>query len=172
MSLKEPFLFQSYRTWSRTTLSSIRSTLNSLDNGRCSFIFTTLLTHITALQSPQKTCFCSSVNFHLPIQPWLHYKNILASPNNNSTPFLSASAIFHLPIFGYNYFNNQHKKVFSLRQSFSQFRLWQGTRKLGSLVRTETFLISTFFLKVRTVIPGIIITDFLSLMLKILVHCR
>ena len=29
-------------------------------------------------------------------------------------------------------------KIFSLPQPFSQFRLYQGTRELGSLVRTET----------------------------------
>ena len=46
------------------------------------------------------------------------------------------------------------------------------TRELGSLVRTDTVLISPFFLKVRTVITGLSITDFLSLRLRELVYYR
>ena len=46
------------------------------------------------------------------------------------------------------------------------------TRELGSLVRTDTVLISPFFLKVRTVIAGLSITDFLSLSLRKLVYYK
>ena len=50
-------------------------------------------------------------------------------------------------------------KILSLPYPFSQFRLREGTRKLGSLMRTDTVLISISFLKVCTVITGLTTTD-------------
>ena len=44
----------------------------------------------------------------------------------SNTPFLNTSAVFHLPIFAYNYSSNLHQKIFSLLQPFSKFRLHQG----------------------------------------------
>ena len=55
-----------------------------------------------------------------------------------------------------------HQKIFFLSQPFIQFRLRQGTKKIGSLVRNDTVLIFPFLLKVWTVITGLTITDFLS----------
>ena len=98
------------------------------------------------LQYPPKNRSSTSVNFHLPIPPLLVHKIILTISTN--IPFFSASAVFHLPLFAYNHPNNPHQKIFSLPQPFRQFRLRQGTRELGSLVRTATVLISSFFLKV------------------------
>ena len=60
-------------------------------------------------------------------------------------------------------------KVFSLPQPFSQFRLRRGTSEQSSLVRTDTVLISFFFLKLQ---KGITVTDSLSLRLRKLVYCR
>ena len=54
----------------------------------------------------------------------------------------------------------------------SQFRLDQGTRDLGNLVRTDTVLISPFFLKVWTAMTGLTITDSSLLRLRKLVYCR
>ena len=56
-------------------------------------------------------------------------------------------------------------------QTFCQFRLRQGTRELWSIVRTDTVLISPFFLKVWTVIAGLTHnTDSLSIRLKKLIY--
>ena len=63
-------------------------------------------------------------------------------------------------------------KIFSLSQSFSQFRLREGTRELGSLMRNDTVLISPFFLKVWTVIAGFATTNSLLSRLRKLVYCR
>ena len=63
-------------------------------------------------------------------------------------------------------------KMFSLPQTFFQFRLCQGTSELGSLARTGTVLISLFFLKVWQVIAGLTITDSLLLRLRKLLYNR
>ena len=94
------------------------------------------------LQSLPRNSSSSSVNFHFFISPLLVYKIILTTPTN--TLFLYNSAMFHLPPFAYNHPNNLHQK-------FRQFRLCQGTRELGSIVRTDTVLIPPFFLKLWTV---------------------
>ena len=62
------------------------------------------------LQSLPKICFSTWVNFHLPVAPLLFHKIILAI--TTKTPFLYTSAIFHLPVFVYNYSNNLHQKNF------------------------------------------------------------
>ena len=69
-----------------------------------------------------------------------------------------------LPLYFRNFSppNNLHQKIFFLSQPFIQFRLRQGTKKIGSLVRNDTVLIFPFLLKVWTVITGLTITDFLS----------
>ena len=60
-------------------------------------------------------------------------------------------------------------EIFSLPQSFSQFRLHERTRKLGSLWWIDTLLIFPFFLRVWT---GLTTTDSLSPGLIKLVRCR
>ena len=142
--------------------------LNYLQNGRFSFILTVLLVHTTTPTISIKKCSFFSVNFHLPIPPILVRKIILTIPTK--TLFLYTSAIFHLPTFGYNHPNNQHQKYFPYLSC--QLRLRQGTREPGNLVRTDTVLISIFFLKIWTMITEPRITDSLSLSLTKLVYCR
>ena len=62
-------------------------------------------------------------------------------------------------------------KMFYLPQSFRQFRLRQQTRELGSLLRTDTVLISLFFVQVWAVITGLTITNSLSHRFRKFIHC-
>ena len=64
--------------------------LNSLENGRCSFIFTTL--YLPPLQSPPKIISSISVNFPLPTSPLFVHKIILAIQTN--TPFYYSTTVF------------------------------------------------------------------------------
>ena len=102
------------------------------------------------LQSLPRISSSSSVNFHFPISPLLAYKIILTIPTN--TLFLYNSANFSPPSFCVQPSKQSTPKIFSLPQKFCQFRLRQGIRELGSIVKTDTVLISPFFLKVWTVI--------------------
>ena len=138
----------------------MQSILNFLQYGMYFFIFTTLLVHATnafsqpylrmqpTLQSPPKIRSSTSFNSHLPIPP------LLTIPTNNS--FLYTSAISHLPLFSYNHLNNLHQKYFptSTMEPGSLVR-----RLVGTSVRTDTVLISPFYLKVWTVITGLTITE-------------
>ena len=112
------------------------------------------------LQSPPKNRSSTSINFHLPVPPLFVHKIILTIPT--SIPFLCTSAIFHLPLFAYNHPAISTKNI-SLNQLFRQFRLCPGASGLASVLRTDTVLISSFFLQVWTVITRLIITDSLSL---------
>ena len=105
--------------------------------------------------------------FSPPIPPLLVHK--IALTISTSNPFVCTSAIFHLPFF-VQPSQQSTPKIFSLPQPFFQFMLRQGTRELGSLVRTDTVLISPFFLELWTVITGLTITDSLSLILRKLVY--
>ena len=127
--------------------------LNYLQNGRCYFIFTTLLGLCIQppLQYPPKISSSTSVNFHIPIPPFLVHKIIITIPT--ITPFLYFSAIF--PLFFLCKPSQQSiPKLLSLSQPLSQFGLHQGTKELGSLVTTGTVLIFPFFLRLWTVITG------------------
>ena len=117
--------------------------LSHLKSDRCSFIFTTILVHAITSTISTKNLLLYLSQF----SPFLLFnKIILKIPTN--TPFLHTSSIFHLPIFVYNHLNNLHTNFFSLPQQFIQFKSRQGARKFGSLVRTNTVLISPSFLKV------------------------
>ena len=96
------------RQRSTATLSSIQNMLHSLQNGRCSFIFITLLVQTTILKFTLKIRSSTPVNFYLHIPPLLVHKIILTI----ITPFPYTSAIFYLPIFAYNHPNNLHRKHF------------------------------------------------------------
>ena len=104
----------------------------------------------------------NSDNLHLPIPPLFVRKIILTI--STKAPFLYTSATFYLPTI--------YTKNFSLLQSFSQCRLRQRTRELESRMRTNTVLISIFFIKVWKVITGLKTTDSLLLRLRKLVYCR
>ena len=115
------------------------------------------------LQSPPKIFSSTLVNFHLPIPPLLFNKIILTTSTN--TPFIYATAIFHLPIFGYNHPSNLHQKYFPYHSNLANSNCVKGQESYG-------VLISPLFLKVWTVMTGLTITDSLLLRLKKLVHCR
>ena len=63
-------------------------------------------------------------------------------------------------------------KVFSLPQLFSQYRLCQRTNEQGSLVRTDSVLISPLFLELWTGKAGLTITDSLLQKLRKLMYYR
>ena len=138
LSLLEPVLLQGKITWSTATLYSIQSMLNSLENGRCSFIFTSLVVHTTPIISTKNT-FLYFSQFSSPYSTLTCSQNHPYKPTN--TPFLYISAIFHLPFFAYNHLH------FLPPHPFSQLRVRQGTMEPGSLVRTGTVLISLLFRK-------------------------
>ena len=108
------------------------------------------------LQSPPKIHFSTSLNFYLPIPLLLIPKIILAIPTK--TYFLYTRQFFTSLLLRTTS-QQSTPKILSLPYPFSQFRLREGTRKLGSLMRTDTVLISIFFLKVCTVITGLTTTD-------------
>ena len=109
----------------------------------------------TPLQYPPKITSSTSVSFHISIPPLLVYKIILINPTN--TP--STSQHFWPPYFWAQPSQQSTPKVFSLPQPFSQFRLHQAAREIGSLVRTNTVLFSPLTLKVWTVTTRLTITD-------------
>ena len=120
-----------------------------------------------------KNSFLYFSQFSPTILPLLVHKVILTNPLTLpcSIPqqfFTSLFSLTTIPII--------YTKIFSLPQPFSQFRLRQGIRELGSLkqsleLSTGTVLISLFYLKVRTVITGLKTTDYLSPSLGKLVYC-
>ena len=94
------------------------------------------------LQTLPKIRSSTYVNFHLPFYLYLFTK----PPLQHSLPlYLSNLSPF---LFLRTAIPTIYTKIFSLPQPFSQFRLPQGSRMLGCLVRTDTVLISPFFLKV------------------------
>ena len=125
--------------------------------------------HTTTPASSTKNLFPTSTYFYLPIPSLLVNKIILTIPTNTS--FLYISAIFHLPIFAYSNPCNLHQKHF-LPRPFSEFRLSQRAYEKGTRVRTDTVLISLFFLKVKTGVTGLTISDSLLARLRKLVHFR
>ena len=83
--------------------------LNSLENGRCSFISTTL--HLPPLQSLPKICSSISVNFLFSISPLFVHKIILAIPTN--TPFYYSTTVLTSLLFTYNHPKIYTKNIFS-----------------------------------------------------------
>ena len=118
-------------------------------------------------------------NLHQKTVPLLQsiftsYSTITCSQNPpyhpHQYPFPLCLSNFSPPFFWVLSSQQSTPKIFSLLQPFFQFRLRRGTRELGSLVRTDTVLISPFSLKVWKVVTGLTITDFLSLRLRNLVY--
>ena len=118
--------------------------------------------------------------FSTKCQILLHFYNCTCAYNHpyklfqESVPLLQpifTSAIFYLTIFAYKS-QQSTIKIFSLPQTFSQFRLGEEVRELGSFVRPDTVLISPFFLKIWTVISGLTTTYCLSPRLRKLVYCK
>ena len=111
--------------------------LNSLENGRCSLIFTAPLVHTTTPTIYIKNRFSTSVNFHLPIPLLIVHKIIYTNPIN--TMFLYTSAIFHLPIFAHNHLSNPHQKYFPYLSHLANTGYIIGTRELEGLVTPTLF---------------------------------
>ena len=174
------------------SLSKLDNTVNSTSIFNAKYVeFTTkwqVLLHFnnptcackSTLQSPPKIHPFTSVNFHLPIPPLLVHKIVITIPTNNSFPY--TSVISHLPLFGYNHCNNLHQKYLPTPtiQTIQAASRYQVARQLGSiagslagsLVRTDTVLLSPFHLNVWTVVTGLAITDSSSLRLRKLIYCK
>ena len=122
---------------------TVKNVLNSLKNDRCSFIFITLLMQTTTPIISTKIFFqlisTSQFRPYLSIKPFLQFSLTLSS---------SIPQHFFIPFSCIQRSLQSESKVPSLPQPFSQFRLRQGTSEQSSLVRTDTVLISLFFLKV------------------------
>ena len=103
--------------------------------------------YISQFSSPCSTLNCSQNRSFNPYQQFLSlYVSNLSPlyfcvlPSQQSTP-----------------------KIFSPPHPFSQFRLHQGIKELGTLVRIDTVLISPFLFKGWTAVTRLTITDPLSL---------
>ena len=120
--------------------------------------------HTPTTSTKNSFLYFSQFPLFLPISPLFVDKIILAIPTN--TPFYYSTTVFHFPAFYIQSSQKSTPKTFSLPQALVQFRLSQRTRELGSLVRTDTVLISPFFLKAWKTITGLTIADSLSLRLK------
>ena len=118
-------------------------------NGKCSFIFTTLLVHATSTSISNKKPFLYLSQFSPPI-PHLLVQKILLTIDTN-IPFLYTSPSFFSPSFFCVLPSQQSTpKMFSLPQPKKSWR-------------TGTVLISLFFFKLWKVIKGLTITDSLLL---------
>ena len=109
-----------------------------------------------SLQCSPNICSSTSVNFQLPVLPLLVQEIILTIPTNTHKPpqfFNSLYFCFRSTI------PTIYTKSISLPHPFSQFRLHQAAREIGSLVRTNTVLFSPLTLKVWTVTTRLTITD-------------
>ena len=126
--------------------NSIFNILKSLQNGRYSFIFTTLLVHTTNATIFTKYPFFYFSQFSTP------YSSLICSPTTLLFLYLSPTIYT--------------KKI--LPKSTNPRDQWVT----GSLVITETVLISPFLLNIWTVITGLTITDSSLLRLRELVYCR
>ena len=115
------------------------------------------------LQSPPKTVPLLQSMFASLFNPYLFTKSSLQYPLYLSSFQTSLLLPTPIPII--------YTKIFSLTQPFCYFSQRQSTRELGNLVRSDTILISYFFLKVSKVIAGLTTTDFFLLRLRMLMYC-
>ena len=137
---------------------------NSLQSGRRSLLFTIIYTYNHPYNFYQKDFLLLHSTFTSLFHPYVLIKSSLQSALTlpSSTPLYFCVQLSQ----------QSTKKISSLHQPFSQFRLRQSTKELWSLMRNDTILISPFFLKVWTVITGLTITNFLSLRVTKLMYCR
>ena len=117
--------------------------LNSLQNGSCSLVFITLLLHTTTSKISAKNLFLY-VNFPFLTHSYLFTKSSIQTALTLSfsirqqfltSPFLCKT----IPA---------HDKYFPYLSHLSNSGCVIGTRKLESLVTTDTVWISPFFLRV------------------------
>ena len=164
--------YQKTESFRAASLSKLDNTvnnnamLNSLENGRCSFISQHYIYHPYNLHQKFVPLFQSIfLSLH---HPFLFTK--LSLQSKLTLPFTIPQQFFHLPSFYRQPSQKSTPKTSSLPQTFIQFRLRQRTRELGSLVRTDTVLISSLFLKVWKMIAGLTYADSLSLRLRKLMY--
>ena len=139
----------------------MQSMLNSLQNGRCSFIFRTLLADVTTPTISTKDHFLYFSQLSPHFSTWLFNKIILKIHTNS--PFHHIATFFHLAIYAYNHPSNIHQKYFICFSQLSNSGCVKGQRSCGVL---WGFLISPFFLKVWTVIITLTVTG--SLLLSVI----
>ena len=129
--------------------------LNDLQNGRCSFIFTTLL----ALQSQPRNSFSTSANSDLPIPLLLVHKIILTISTN--TPCLYTSAIFHLSHTSRTTVPTIYTKNVLATSVISPIQVTSTDQRAREPSE-----------EVWAVITGLTITNSLSLRFRKFIHCR
>ena len=145
----------------------MQSMLICLWNGRCSFVFTTLVVHTITPTTYTENIFLCFSQLSPPFFNLLFNKIIFTIPTN--APFLSTAAFFHLPIFAYNHPSNLHQKYFPSLSHLANSGCVKRQRSYGVM---WGFLIFLFFLKIWTVITGLTITDSLLLRLTKLMYFR
>ena len=140
-----------YTTWLIIALISIQTMLNFLQNGRCSFIFRTHLVDTTDAAIVTKKQFLFSSQFSLP------YFTLTCSQNHLYNYQWHSLTFSNFPRTSLCVQTSQQStpKIFSLPQTFCQFRLRQSTKELGSILWNDTVSISPFVRKVWTVLVGL-----------------
>ena len=140
----------------------MQSMLDYQQNGRCSFIFTTLLVLTTTLAISAKNPFLYFSQF---LPPYSTHLSLITLPS--SIPKQLFASLFFLTTIPTIY-----TKIIFFTSAIQSIQAASVDQELGSLLRTNTFLISRFFLKAWKVITGITITDYLLLRLRKLVYYR
>ena len=153
-------------SFSKLVNSNSQSGLNSPQNGRPTCTYNHPQNLHQKFVPPLQLIFFSL--FH----SLLVQKTILTIPTNTNYLYNSAVLKKKFPYFYRVPYLQSPSKTFSLPQPFSQFRLHQGTNEQGSLVRTDTVLISSCFSEVWAKIAVLTTADSLSLRPKKLVYCK
>ena len=144
--------------------------VNFLQNGNCLFIFATLFLYTANAIISTKKPFLYFSQFSPPIPSLLVHKILITIPTN--IPFRCNSAIFHLRFFLRTIILAFYSKNIFPTLTISPIQVASRDQGARSIVRTDTFLISFFFLKVWKVITAFTITDSLSLRLRTLMYSR
>ena len=132
--------------------------LNYLQNGRCSFIFTTRLVHTTNATISAKKQFLYFSQFSPPYSTLVH-KIILTISTN--TPCLYTSAIFHL----------SHTSRTTVPTIYTKNVLATSVISLIQVTSTDQRAREPSE-EVWAVITGLTITNSLSLRFRKFIHCR
>ena len=149
------------------TLSSIKSILSSLQNGKCSFIFSTLLVHtITTKISTKKSVGLVQSIFASLFHIYFFTKSCLQSPLNlaSSIPHQFFTSIF----LGTTIPTIYTKNIFATSAVYPTKAL---SRDQGAQESCEDWHCFNLSLLPQSMKTGLTITDSLSLRLRKLVYC-
>ena len=137
--------------------------MNSLQNGRCFFCVQ------PPLKSPPKSFPLLESTFISLFHPYF-----LTTSSLQSLPTLSSSELhqFFISLFLHTTIPASCTEKIFLTSAIQPLQATSKNKKLWSLVRNGTVLISVFFLKVLEVITRLTINDSLSLRLKKSAYCR